>query len=429
MNRLLCLAAIIATLSCEEASEPEEPQTPVNNDLTPAPVVPIPHTEEPNALPEVTNVSLSKSDDVYTINYDLSDSDNEALHIKLLARNIDTNEYEDQSLHSEGDIGETVPIGNGKTLIWTPTGNESFSKLQLVASDQFVLTMEEILSQVSLSRVADDIQKLQGIRHHQTGQDLLQQTRDYIVDQFEQCGLIVNQHSFNWGSTVGENILGQLSGQDEDDGRYLVVGHYDTTNSTPGADDNLSGTVGMLEVMRVLSQYRFNKSLSFIGFDLEEHGLIGSKRYVAELARFLDIAGVINFEMIGYPCRTEECADFPQADTSIYNIAVPASGELQASFSQSAANHVPRLKVTNVVADGDPNFRRSDHAPFWDAGIPALFLTDGANFRNPHYHQSSDVFGTLDINFTTDIIRATIATLAELAELNRETVVYIDISP
>ena len=40
-----------------------------------------------------------------------------------------------------------------------------------------------------------------------------------------------------------------------------------------------------------------------------------------------------------------------------------------------------------------PHTRRSDHASFWDAGYPAVMLTDTANFRNPHYHRETDTDG------------------------------------
>jgi Zn-dependent M28 family amino/carboxypeptidase len=45
------------------------------------------------------------------------------------------------------------------------------------------------------------------------------------------------------------------------------------------------------------------------------------------------------------------------------------------------------------------HFARSDHLPFWLAGLPALQLTDTADFRNPHYHRPSDTLDTLDFAF------------------------------
>jgi aminopeptidase YwaD len=46
---------------------------------------------------------------------------------------------------------------------------------------------------------------------------------------------------------------------------------------------------------------------------------------------------------------------------------------------------------------------RSDHAPLWDAGYPAIMATDTANMRNPHYHQPSDQIETLDLDFLTAV--------------------------
>ena len=58
--------------------------------------------------------------------------------------------------------------------------------------------------------------------------------------------------------------------------------------------------------------------------------------------------------------------------------------------------------------------RRSDHAPFWDAGIPAVMVTDLAEYRNTNYHRSTDVADTLDPAFLLDVTR-TVAAAALLA--------------
>jgi hypothetical protein len=72
----------------------------------------------------------------------------------------------------------------------------------------------------------------------------------------------------------------------------------------------------------------------------------------------------------------------------------------------------------NVPANGQiaPDLRRSDHAPFWDAGIKALMLTDGAEFRNTNYHTPGDSLGTLNIPFLVRNIQAVTAVAAHLAK-------------
>jgi Zn-dependent M28 family amino/carboxypeptidase len=70
----------------------------------------------------------------------------------------------------------------------------------------------------------------------------------------------------------------------------------------------------------------------------------------------------------------------------------------------------PAGKKGNIV----PDTRRSDHAPFWDLGYPAIMITDTANLRNPHYHQPSDTIETLDLDFLTGVCQGLIATIRKL---------------
>ena len=52
--------------------------------------------------------------------------------------------------------------------------------------------------------------------------------------------------------------------------------------------------------------------------------------------------------------------------------------------------------------------RLSDHSPFWDAGYPALMITDTSFLRNPHYHQPSDTVDTLDFEFLTKVTQGSL---------------------
>ena len=60
-------------------------------------------------------------------------------------------------------------------------------------------------------------------------------------------------------------------------------------------------------------------------------------------------------------------------------------------------------------------FGRSDHFPFWEAGLPAIMITDTADYRNPHYHQPSDLLDTLDLEFAAAVAQAVAATAVQLA--------------
>ena len=61
------------------------------------------------------------------------------------------------------------------------------------------------------------------------------------------------------------------------------------------------------------------------------------------------------------------------------------------------------------------NFSRSDHVNFWHAGLPAIHVTNTANFRNRHYHQTTDTPETLDYGTLARIGAATALLVEELA--------------
>lgn len=65
-------------------------------------------------------------------------------------------------------------------------------------------------------------------------------------------------------------------------------------------------------------------------------------------------------------------------------------------------------------AAGHPLFR-SDHVAFWEAGVPALMLTDTAEFRNPNYHQPSDTAESLTPEFWRNVVAATLVAAGTLA--------------
>jgi hypothetical protein len=60
-----------------------------------------------------------------------------------------------------------------------------------------------------------------------------------------------------------------------------------------------------------------------------------------------------------------------------------------------------------------PATRFSDHASFWDVGLPALMVTDTAFFRNPNYHLPTDTFDTLDFGFMAQLVRSLELAVAE----------------
>jgi hypothetical protein len=96
-----------------------------------------------------------------------------------------------------------------------------------------------------------------------------------------------------------------------------------------------------------------------------------------------------------------------------------ASNSLITTYVDVAETYVPELRVISVAVPGTgtiaPDLRRSDHARFWDANMQALMLTDASEFRNFNYHTPGDSTGTLDFDFMKNVVKATVATAAQLA--------------
>ncbi len=224
----------------------------------------------------------------------------------------------------------------------------------------------------------------------------------------------------------GVNLIAEKPGTDPTLPPLLIGAHYDTVNDrSPGADDNASGAIGLLEIAELLSGGSdpsnpeavptFPRTLRLVWFDLEEFGLLGSFYHVAQLDR--ELYGAIVLEMIGYACDAPGCQRVPSG----LAITLPDRGdflgvvgsaetpELLAPFlavgeasdvDRDRAGHprVITLAVPTLMAIS-PNLLRSDHVPFWVQGIGALMVTDTANFRNPNYHRASDTVGTIDRDF------------------------------
>jgi Zn-dependent M28 family amino/carboxypeptidase len=189
---------------------------------------------------------------------------------------------------------------------------------------------------------------------------------------------------------------------------------------TPGADDNASAVAAMLACAKVCATLHPRPAIGFVAFNREEDDLAGSKDFVAHFlpeAGF-KVAAIHVLEMVGYassepgsqrvperlPIRMPKVGDF------LGLLANRHSSHEADEVLKTARSYLPdfpamNLKVALGIERFFPVLARSDHAPFWEAGIPAVMWTDTSEFRNPHYHQASDTPETLDYTFLANVAR------------------------
>jgi len=386
----------------------------------------------------ITGTELISQNNAVKITYNLSDAENNPCRISLRISNDSGKTFLYPADSTSGDIGYPVQPGNNKQLYWYYSAMPLGFKAKIVADDLQAVDIQAIVDQVDSNEIKSSMQFITGIRHRTAGINQLQRVKDSINNRFNRYNLQTSVQGFVYSGYNAENFIGRLPGTTREDTTYIVCGHYETVSISPGADDNGTAVAAVLEISRILSNYKFRNTVKFIGFDLEEAGLVGSARYVSQgIPSYEKIAGVLDFEMIGYYCDVPNCQQIPAGFCTLFpavcdsinsqqgrgnflnNIANVNSNSLRYAFDSCARIYVPQLRVISLATPGNgqstPDLRRSDHAPFWDAGYKALMLTDGANFRNPNYHSANDVLSTINIAFLTNNIKASLAAIASLA--------------
>ena len=194
----------------------------------------------------------------------------------------------------------------------------------------------------------------------------------------------------------------------------MVGAHYDTVSGSPGANDNGTGVAALLELARRLAGRPARRTIRFVAFVNEEPPFfqtaeMGSVVYAsAARARGDRIAGMLSLETMGYYSTVAGSQQYPAPELSglypdvgnfIGFVANEASRPLLESASRAfVANSSVPLRGA-ALPEALPGTGWSDHWSFWQAGYPAMMVTDTAPWRYPYYHTAEDtpdklVFGS-----------------------------------
>ena len=238
--------------------------------------------------------------------------------------------------------------------------------------------------------------RLQAFNGRVTGSDSCHAARDYIASKFTDFGYdSVVIDSFVWGGgNPGQNVVAYKIGTRFPNKYIIVGGHFDAVPGSPGADDNGSGTVGTLEMARVLADVETEITIVFIAFDAEETGLNGSWHYANTAnANGDDIIYMLNMDMIA----SDRNDDFAKLFNNGTNVAY---SQLWALLADSLVN------ITGVLSGSSGS---SDHYPFAQNGFDVTFTFE--YFMSNVYHQTNDSTTYLNFDYMTRMIKASLATV------------------
>lgn len=255
----------------------------------------------------------------------------------------------------------------------------------------------------------------------------------YLKDELTSYGYDVKDHSFPSKGAGTPNLEATLTGRDAMLAREIIVigAHYDTTQRSPGADDNASGCTGVLALAKRFAGKPQARTIRFVLFPNEELPTggtpeMGSWIYAEKCKAAGDrIVAMLSLEMLGYFSDEPNSQKYPPPLSALY----PSTGNFIAfvsrfddralvkrcvgAFRQAAAFPSEGAALPSVIRD----IGRSDHASFWRVGYPALMVTDTANFRNPNYHKATDTPETLDFERMARVVEGLEAVIQSLSNV------------
>lgn len=247
-----------------------------------------------------------------------------------------------------------------------------------------------------------------------TGTEGIEKSANYIETKFKEYGIKPYYESYRDSFKVkdldGYNVVGFLEGNDDQlkDEIVIVGAHYDhigygkpvdNDSIANGANDNASGTAGVLAIAKYFAAKKDNKrSIMFALFTAEELGLLGSKNLAKRLKEEnANLYTLITFEMIGVPLIDKDYTAF------LTGYDMSNMGSKINEYANTTFVGKSEIAVKYSL------FKRSDNYPFYQLfDIPAQTISscDLTNFD--YYHHVDDEVDKLDYNFMADLINKTV---------------------
>jgi len=235
----------------------------------------------------------------------------------------------------------------------------------------------------------------------------------YLSSQMDQVNC-QNIREVVFMTDYARNVICDIPGSDPGLAPVWIGAHYDSrgpslyspTQRAPGADDNGTGSSGLLEILKAISALKdqgvsFQRTISFAFWAGEEQGLFGSD-YTA--LRLNEVHAYVNLDMIGYPQ--------PNAPNTLYWMYRSVNTDLTDLGMEVSKTY---LGESTVI---EPTYACcSDQQSFNKYGFPAAGVSESLAYtNNPYYHQVTDLPDTVDyshVRRNTQMAAALIGTVAE----------------
>jgi len=268
-----------------------------------------------------------------------------------------------------------------------------------------------MVSQVNVNRWFENARTLAGWNRYSYGSQIAT-ARDFIVAKLQALGgFNITIENYNLGGTPRWNIIAILRGSTTPNDHYIAGAHLDSTSQasgnervSPGAEDDGSGSAGLLEMATVFAANPPKQTMYFKWFTGEEQGLVGSAASASNVVSRGDTTKVkqmVHMDMIGY-----------KSPSNPHRVLLETSrqySEVVAKFQAVATQYCDQLQTTVSY-----NPFGSDHVSYLRRNMPALLTIDNDYGSYPHYHRTTDLPQYLVHKMAFEIVKMNVALLGEI---------------
>jgi hypothetical protein len=266
------------------------------------------------------------------------------------------------------------------------------------------IPLDSVINLVKYDSLVSYVFRLQAFYRRYAGTDSNYVSRDWIAAKLASFGydsIVID----SFAATIAgvpkncQNVLAYKIGTEYPNHHIIVGAHRDAVSTSPGADDNGSGTAGVLEIARILKDIPTKTTFIFALFDAEEQGLLGSWHYVNEAKpRGDSIVYMLNMDMIAHITNTDKALLHHGTDTTYSFLWIDLADSL--------------VGLTGYLAGSSGS---SDHYPFVQNGYPATFVFE-YDFADSVYHSPRDSTTYMNFTYMTKMAQASAATVYVASE-------------
>jgi hypothetical protein len=231
---------------------------------------------------------------------------------------------------------------------------------------------------------------------------------DFVDQQLAALGYTTSRQTIQVNGSPSQNVIAVRTGSDPASrGVVLVSAHLDSINHegtaaspAPGADDDGSGSAGVIAIARALKDHQGKHDLKLVLFGGEEQGLFGSKQFVACMtpAARAKVRAVVHMDMI---------ASLNSASPTVLLEGAALSQSIIDGLSTAASTY------TGLTVQTSLNPFNSDHVAFIQKGVPAVLTIEGTDDANHAIHSARDTLDRLNFDLALQILRMNTAFVAE----------------